>query len=564
MQIPLNQFEQYIDETILKRGLDYFKSGYVYPPEEINQGKYEAIVAGTQEYLVQITIENKIITDHYCDCPYDYGPICKHVVAVLFELQQDVLELTQITSSNKKKTQRKKRKTLAQQVDELLEKASHDELKLFVRKHTEYNIDFRNIFLSSFSHLSSEESVKMYKKQIQSILKAASDRHGFIAWNMTGTVGVAVDSLLGTAEEQVDKGNFKTAFYICVAIMEKMTEALQYADDSNGDIGGPIYAATELLHRIAREQSDEKLRSSIMDYCFSAVDQEIYSGWDTEFDLLLIASKIIKTDEDKNRLLNELDFAARSEYTRELAQDIKYDILLQTESKEVAAAYLIQHIGNSRLRRKAIQSALGEKAFAQAKTLAKDGIKYDNVKKPGLVKEWYSWLLKIAETEEDSEKIIEYARLLYLDGYGHNKEWYTLMRENVPQEDWEAYVEALLKEIQEGNPWLNKNKAAEIYIEEKQWYRLMKIVRDSPDLSTLDTYSKYLVKDYADEIADSYVGGIKGYLEMNMGRKHYKKACQYLRKVINLGAKDKAEEAIAFLREKYHKRPALMEELSKV
>lgn len=27
--IPLDQFEQYIDETILKRGLDYFKSGAV-------------------------------------------------------------------------------------------------------------------------------------------------------------------------------------------------------------------------------------------------------------------------------------------------------------------------------------------------------------------------------------------------------------------------------------------------------------------------------------------------------------------------------------------------------
>jgi len=36
MQIPLEQFEQYIDETILKRGLSYFKKGRVSQVEEIS------------------------------------------------------------------------------------------------------------------------------------------------------------------------------------------------------------------------------------------------------------------------------------------------------------------------------------------------------------------------------------------------------------------------------------------------------------------------------------------------------------------------------------------------
>ena len=49
MQIPLNQFEQYIDETILKRGLRYFKNGQVHEPEEISPGVYEAIVEGTED-----------------------------------------------------------------------------------------------------------------------------------------------------------------------------------------------------------------------------------------------------------------------------------------------------------------------------------------------------------------------------------------------------------------------------------------------------------------------------------------------------------------------------------
>ena len=63
MQIPINQFEQYIDETILKRGLSYFKKGYVSEPEEITAGVYEAIVAGTEDYTVELKIKNDIVVE---------------------------------------------------------------------------------------------------------------------------------------------------------------------------------------------------------------------------------------------------------------------------------------------------------------------------------------------------------------------------------------------------------------------------------------------------------------------------------------------------------------------
>ena len=64
MQIPLNQFEQYIDETILKRGLSYFNNGHVHEPEEISTGEYEVIVEGTEDYTVQLTLKNGIMTEY--------------------------------------------------------------------------------------------------------------------------------------------------------------------------------------------------------------------------------------------------------------------------------------------------------------------------------------------------------------------------------------------------------------------------------------------------------------------------------------------------------------------
>ena len=68
MRIPLNEFEQLIDEKILKRGLSYFKGGAITDFSEISTGEYEAIVSGTEEYTVQLEISNNTITEYHCDC----------------------------------------------------------------------------------------------------------------------------------------------------------------------------------------------------------------------------------------------------------------------------------------------------------------------------------------------------------------------------------------------------------------------------------------------------------------------------------------------------------------
>ncbi len=143
MEIPLNEFEQLIDEKILKRGLSYFKGGAITDFSEISSGEYEAIISGTEEYTVQIKIRNNIITEHNCDCPYDMGAVCKHVVAAIFYLQQDQLELDQpqLTIAKKKKT-----KSVSRQVQELIKAISHNELIDFVQGNSKKDKKFRNLF----------------------------------------------------------------------------------------------------------------------------------------------------------------------------------------------------------------------------------------------------------------------------------------------------------------------------------------------------------------------------------------------------------------------------------
>lgn len=566
MQIPLSQFEQYIDETILKRGLSYFKNGHVHEPEEISPGEYEAIVEGTEDYIVQLTLKNGIITEYVCDCPYDMGSVCKHVVAVIFHLQQDELDLNKKTKTAKtgKVPKTAKRKTVSEQVNELLEKTTHEELKQFVREKAAQNALFKDLFLSSFAQHNSDESKELYVKQVKSILRTASDRHGFIDWSASRLVGNAIDNLLESAQKQIDNCNYKSAVFMCTAIMEQMVEAFQYADDSNGDIGGGIDSACEMLYNIAQEQPPEEIRKSIIEYCFTAFDKQIYSGWDWHIGVLRIASLLLKTEEETERIFAQIDKAQRSDYEREEAQSIKYDILLKTKGENTAEKYLEQNITNSNLRREAIQNALMKKNYEKAISIAQDGVNYDKKDKPGLAIEWYDWLLKISQARNDTEKIIEYSRLLFIDNFRHEQDYYQILKQKVKPEKWNTFVEEVIQDITTKKRWLDSGLIASIFIKEEWWNRLLELVKKSPDLNTIDHYEKYLSKNYTSEIVDLYANAVIKYMKNSIGRDHYQNACKYLRRIIKLGARDKANEIISFFRAEYPKRKALMEELNKV
>ena len=178
--------------------------------------------------------------------------------------------------------------------------------------------------------------------------------------------------------------------------------------------------------------------------------------------------------------------------------------------------------------------------------------------------EWYDWLLKISQAQNDTEKIREYSRLLFIDNFRHEQDYYQILKQNVKPEKWNTFVEEVIQDITSKKQWLDSGLIASILIKEEWWNRLLELVKKSPDLNTIERYEKYLSKNYAIEIIDLYAIAVIKYMKNSMGRDHYQNACKYLRKIIKLGARDKANEIITFFRAEYPKRKALMEELSKV
>ena len=84
----IDDFENQVDPTILSRGQTYFEEGAVMELEQVRQGFYEATVAGSEDYIVEVEIRNGEVKALECDCPYDYGSVRKHEVAVLYAIRE--------------------------------------------------------------------------------------------------------------------------------------------------------------------------------------------------------------------------------------------------------------------------------------------------------------------------------------------------------------------------------------------------------------------------------------------------------------------------------------------
>ena len=84
----LKNFENQVEAKILDRGFSYYENDQVEDIDQIEEKEFSATVLGSDEYTVFIKLseEHEIISSS-CDCPYDWGNICKHEVAVLYYLK---------------------------------------------------------------------------------------------------------------------------------------------------------------------------------------------------------------------------------------------------------------------------------------------------------------------------------------------------------------------------------------------------------------------------------------------------------------------------------------------
>lgn len=523
--LHLDRFENEINDRVLERGSEYYLEGRVTPVQS-DGGGCVFTVDGSDTYQVRLSIRGNSVDDYECDCPYDMGPVCKHIAASLYYLR----------SLSKQKSAKKKK----------------------VRKNS-----------------------NPYERGIVSAIEFASYK-GYIDWRSARELGETAEGMLADAESELECCNYRQCMDIAIPVMTHLCYALDYADDSNGDIGDPIRMAFDLLMRIAcSDDLDSETRSALRLFCFESFTSNTFGSYDWHMGMMEIASELATCRGDADAVIQLLDESCPpannggDEYHRhflyERAMSLILSLMKKFYSSEEIRAFRSQHLGIKDVRKDAINDTIESGAFEEAKRIALEGMELDAKDKPGLVPLWQNFLLRIAILQNDSESVIKYAELLWIEGYPYYRpeegeviiDYYSLLKETVGEKNWPGYIEQFAEQLRKKSSWYS-DSYADLCIKENWWGKLMEHVAEQKDARYIKEYEKYLKTDYRDRLVELYLECVFKKLESGVGRPIYQEICSYLRHIKKLGRKDIVQEAIEDLRVKYPRRPALLDELDQV
>ena len=197
---------------MLKRWEAYFQNGNVTELEVEGNGDWSATVEGSETYLVEISLKGKDeIIAYSCDCPYD-GGICKHVVAALFRLRNEIANTPiKLAGSTKKSL-----------FENLIKSVTHAEYQKFVLQYALTNKNFKTEFELFFADKDSRIDVaKKYSELVSKVIKKHSSG-GYVEYRSTFNLSVDIEKFLGIGDEYIAKNNFKDAFALYTAVLSPM------------------------------------------------------------------------------------------------------------------------------------------------------------------------------------------------------------------------------------------------------------------------------------------------------------------------------------------------------
>lgn len=568
MNIPLDHLDEVIDARILERGQDYFGSGAVGEPEELEQGLYEAIVEGSDDYTVRVRLKGNSVIEHHCDCPYDLGPVCKHVVALILELKDTVLSRPASTKGAKAA---KKKPTVAQQVDSALSTLPHDELAAFVRERCMADASFRQQFLITCAPQAVSGDRKYHLKQIRSGLRAVAGRGGYFGWNETFAAAAVLDNVLEQADSLIKKGHAPRALPMVTAVIEGGAEAMENADDSNGDIGGAITSAMELLADLAGASHDEPFRMELLAGIQHMLANEAISDCDWNGLLEPAAAALVRTEAEAAPLMASLKRSAAKPHYGSAARNALLDLTRRFKGEAAAHAMEESFMVHTDVRERAIEAAIKAKDWQRARQLAQDGKLVMHDGGPAThAHYWTPYLLRIAQLTKDIPEVVRLARALVVDNGNNAMEQYKLLRKHVPADEWKPFVDKLLNDLRKGARGYNRHLTASICAVEERWDVVMALARDEAENpytyhSTLDEYEQKLAQLYPEEVATMLAERAEAYASRpNPKRDDYVQATKLLRRIRKLGDRQLVDALATDWRARLARRKGLMEELDKV
>lgn len=559
-EVNISNFENYIDDVILKRGQSYYNNGRVREIRGMGNNHFLVDVDGTQIYRVEIFVDDSgEIISSGCDCPFTLGEYCKHQAAAFYAIREAENPSIKAEGHNSSAS------PIKSDLETLLLNESKEKLIKIIIDLTEEYPDIEKRLLFSYAPI--EEEVSLSKKLIREYINKAKQR-GFIAWRNVGYAVKGAELTLEKAEDKLEKGETAHVVMLCTAVLSIVVDMLQYADDSDGIIGSVITNCISLIESAVMagiDHLDPKEQKQLFETIFKEALKKRYDGWsDWRWDLLKSCAYFCREPFYRTKLEKQLhDFADekkntswRSDYDQEAIKEIELTIIEYCDGPEQAEAFINDNLKYSRFRKKAILSAFEKEQYERAVQLCLDGEEADRDFR-GLVHEWQQYRYKAYEFLGEPEKQRELGYELVLKG---EYSYYLKLKELYSAEEWEAVLDRILKALEEKS--YNLEIYRKILIEEKLTERLLNTCKRNP--SQIKELYPYLIKEYLADVNQLFMEYIEQEAKGAASRREYKKVCELIKIYKKACGSIHGNGLIKDLKEKYPQRPAFLDELGKL
>lgn len=549
----IKNFKEYIDETILERGHSYYIVGNVNEDYDYNENEYIFEVEGREDYRVSVNIDDDgEILYSECDCPYDFGPICKHEVAVYFKLEE-------ILNEENKVVKQKKKSSKKIDIKYVLDNISKEELINIIIELTQKNKTLKNSIIFKYSDCDDEDELKKCKNLINSIVKKYAGRQHFIEYNQTYLFTEEIREILNKA---VDYNNKLLAIEMVVLVLEEAIEAFQYADDSDGEIGQLVADAICYIEDIGYDTKDNNTKNKIFKKLLKLGENKMFDEWDDyRIDILNICTIFAYTKENKNMLKSKIEDLIDTssdnyydKYKNEKLLELQYYLIVDDGSEEDVEKFIEDNIEYTVFREISIGRYLDKKDYDKVIELTIEGEEKDRQYR-GLVARWKRIRYSVYKELGLSDKQEKLAKELFIDG---DFEYYKELKELSKSDD---FYEELKKEIKVDTPY-QSHIFIKLIEEENDLEEMIELIRQ--DISSVEYYAPKLMDNYKDEVIDIYEEYIKYRAQSSSNRSNYKEVCRKIKEYKKLAGKEKQSEIIGYLNSLYKRKPAFIDELSKI
>lgn len=551
-------FEELFDEKILKRGYNYYLEDSVHDVSR-NGNHYEGLVYGTEIYEVQIEIDNNGNVEHMdCDCPYAEENNCKHMVALLYYLEND----GEIES--------KKAIRNTDNYEKILDKISENEIKEFVLEKIYENFDFQNEFRSHFVQYFEKTTKKVYEKRISQSIYQAIGRKGFIEYNETYKFSNAMYDYIQEANNLIKHNEYQAPFWIASLILEELPDLP--IDDSDGTTSYVESECVEVIEKILEKCKNDSVIKEIFNWIIESIKNDTlgdYSdGVEKVLDEYFIEDKFVnerlKIIDDKIQELEQQE-DHYSEYKLEELIKTKIALLYQLDMDKEAIKTIKENIYYVPIRRMLIDIERKNENIDNVEKLLKEGMKIALKRGHyGTVTYYIEELLSIYKEQNQKEKyknLVEETLFKYSRG---SFKYYKKLKELYTEEQWENMRDNIIKDLETDGEGYHRDDLRQIYIEEQYYEKLYHSVMTTPLFEIVVKYEKYLKKDFEKQLLEEYQKIVNEKARFT-GKRNYEDVRKILQHMKTLKNGEKlVEKIVEEYKIKYANRRLMLEELNKI